>query len=49
MAFAAQMAEGWLGPEHCPDLSDENRENLQLIWLNLIKKKEMSVVVASCN
>lgn len=26
--FAAQVAEGGLGPEHCPDLPDENREKL---------------------
>ena len=28
MAFAAQMVEGGLGPEHCIDLSDENRDKL---------------------
>jgi len=28
MVFAAQMAEGGLGPEQCPDLSDDNREKL---------------------
>lgn len=28
--FAAQMAEGGLGPENCPDLSHENREKLSL-------------------
>lgn len=27
-AFAAQMVEGGLGPEHCLDLSDKNREVL---------------------
>jgi len=26
--FAAQMVEGGLGPEHCPGLSDKNREIL---------------------
>lgn len=26
--FAAQMAEGGLGPEYCPELSDENRRKL---------------------
>ena len=31
MAFAAQMVEGGLGPEHCPDLSDENREKLTVL------------------
>ena len=28
--FAAQIAEGGLGPEHCPDLSDKNREKLMV-------------------
>jgi CO dehydrogenase/acetyl-CoA synthase gamma subunit (corrinoid Fe-S protein) len=27
-AFAAQMLEGGLGPEHCPDLTIENRKKL---------------------
>lgn len=27
-AFAAQVAEGGLGPEHCPDLSATNQEKL---------------------
>lgn len=26
--FAAQVVEGGRGPEHCPDLTDENREKL---------------------
>ncbi|MDD5007789.1 MAG: (Fe-S)-binding protein [Syntrophorhabdaceae bacterium] len=26
--FAAQMAEGGLGPEHCPELTEENRRTL---------------------
>jgi ArsR family metal-binding transcriptional regulator len=28
MVFAAQVAEGGLGPEHCPDLSVTNQEKL---------------------